>query len=723
MRCSLFVAFAVVFGALAHVSAQVEPMPTLPQPPQPSQAVEALPPVPPSQPVAQPYAPSPYAPAQYAPTPLPPSAPSQPIDAAPFQAAVYPSQPVPSPDAYQQAPPSPAVCTPLVAASTPYAPAPSVTAAPQPPSEKEQLAKKAVELHNLQMEVDRLRQSTGTPSQVLVKLQMIEVSRTKMRAIGFDFTAISGKDMQLSNISEILSKSAASKSPITTKGTQPTAFGSIDDSSAFSGFLEALRREQIAKVLAEPTIVTCFGQASSFSSGGEFPLVSGLSKGSSSVQYMKFGTEVEIVPMSLGDNRLRIQLRFRVSEIDEARSVTIEGVRIPGLRVCEVRTGFDMALGQTMILHGGNLTRRVVEKRAEPDTNQQRVRETVEELETLVLVTPQAMDKSPNAQTSAAPTSDTNAPTESAQAATTTSQPTAPRLAPELPPITSSARRVRQPMPRPPVASVARRLPAPRPAPQNKAATGPAVSVHLQVIDVDLNKLRSAGFDVKSTDDPSFVPFDSRLSIKGGPKFVSRAFGDFFAMLVEKKVAQIVARPQLMTLSGQQAQIHLGNEVDAVIAGQPDKIAKAFVGTEFSVLPSVDSRGQITLDYTCRSSELNRATTFTIDDKPFHTVTRCEAVSAVKLDDGQTVIVGESARRTPTDLDDQTPSTSNRGKEAVVGSKSDEVRRIIVLTAHVVKPTSSEEPAISAVETGATPSTEVPHEARGYASPAEAQPK
>jgi len=723
MRCSLFVAFAVVFGTLAHVSAQGEPMPTLPQPSQPSQAVEALPPVPPSQPVAQPYAPTPYVPAQYAPTPLPPSAPSQPIYAAPLPAAVYPSQPVPSPDAYQQAPPPPTVCTPLVAASTPYASAPPVTAAPQPPSEKEQLAKKVDELHNLQLEVDRLRQSTRTPSQVLVKLQMIEISRTKMRALGFDFTDISGKSVQIAGIGDVLAKSASPTAVITTNGNQPMSFGIINPSSAFSGFLEALRREQIAKVLAEPTIVTCVGQPSSFHSGGEFPLASGLSKGSSPVQYKKFGTEVEIVPMSLGDNRLRIQLHFRVSELDDAHGVAADGVRVPALRVRAVQTAFEMALGQTMVLHGGNTTRRVVEKRAEPDTNLQRVRETVEELEMLVLVTPQAMDKSPTAQSSAAQTSNANSLTESAQAATTTAQPTAPRLAPELPPITSSARRVQKPMPRPPVASVARRLPAPRPVAQDSGESGPAVAVHLQVIDVDMQKVRSAGFEVKSTDEPSFVPFDSRLSIKGGPKFVSRAFGDFFAMLVEKNVAQIVARPQLMTLSGQRAQVQLGDEVDAVIAGQPDRIAKAIVGTEFSVLPRVDSRGQITLDYTCRSSELNRATTFTIDDKPYHTVTRCEAVSTVRLDDGQSVIVGESARRTPIDRDDQAPSTSNRGKEAVGGSKSDEVRRIIVLTAHVVKPTSSEEPAISAVETGATPSTEVPHAARVYASPAKAQPQ
>ena len=190
--------------------------------------------------------------------------------------------------------------------------------------------------------------------------------------------------------------------------------------------------------------------------------------------------------------------------------------------------------------------------------------------------------------------------------------------------------------------------------------------------------------------------------------------------LLQEKVAQIVARPQLMTVAGQSANVHIGDEVEVAVAGQPDKTSMAFVGTEFSVLPTVDSQGRITLDYICLSSDLNRAKSIAVRDKLYHTVTRCEAASAVMLNDGQRAIVGESAQRVAIDAHDGAKVNSESGKPPSRPRVVNEIRRLIVLTAHVVRPAAPTEKATSTTENVVHPTAAAPQGASGYASPTEA---
>lgn len=233
--------------------------------------------------------------------------------------------------------------------------------------------------------------------QVVLKTKVLEVSRTKLRAIGFDFTAISGDDFFQSSISGILSKVAISTGAITTNGAETMSFGIVNGSDAFFGFLEALRREQIATIMAEPDLTAYSGRPASFNSGGEFPIIVPQSLGTVSVQYKKFGTEIEFVPIVLGNGAIRLEVKPRVSEIDDTRSVVIQGINVPGLRVREANTGVEMRAGQTLALAGLVFNRRIVDKREVPWVGElpwvgalfSRKRETIDETELLIMVTPQ----------------------------------------------------------------------------------------------------------------------------------------------------------------------------------------------------------------------------------------------------------------------------------------------------------------------------------------------
>ena len=102
--------------------------------------------------------------------------------------------------------------------------------------------------------------------------------------------------------------------------------------------MNALRKEQLASVMAEPNLVAYSGRPARFNSGGEFPITVPQSLGTVSIQFKPYGTQVEFVPIVLGDGAIRLEVYPRVSEIDETRSVNVNGTNVPALKVREANT-------------------------------------------------------------------------------------------------------------------------------------------------------------------------------------------------------------------------------------------------------------------------------------------------------------------------------------------------------------------------------------------------
>lgn len=243
----------------------------------------------------------------------------------------------------------------------------------------------------------------GGVHEVLLHVKVMEVSRTKLRALGFDWTQISGQNIVRSSVSGLISGAtgadaiAGTSASAVTSGAETFFFSVIDGSDAFFGVLEALRQDNLMKVLAEPTLVTVSGRPAFFQVGGEFPIIVPQSLGTVSIEYKKYGTQVDFVPIVLGNGKIRLEVRPRVSEIDSARSVTINSTTVPGLRVREVDTGVEMKAGQTLAIAGLVETRVEAQRRGLPWISDvpyigvpfRRVVERTNDVELLILVTPE----------------------------------------------------------------------------------------------------------------------------------------------------------------------------------------------------------------------------------------------------------------------------------------------------------------------------------------------
>ena len=154
------------------------------------------------------------------------------------------------------------------------------------------------------------------------------------------------------------------------------------------------------KIMAEPDLMTYSGRPAFFNVGGEFPILAPQSLGTVSVEYKKFGTQIDFVPIVLGNGNIRLEVRPRVSEIDGTRSVVLGGNELPALRVREADTGMELRPGQTMAIAGLVQTRLEATSRGVPYLADlpivgaafRRMHDETNEIELLILVTPELVE-------------------------------------------------------------------------------------------------------------------------------------------------------------------------------------------------------------------------------------------------------------------------------------------------------------------------------------------
>ena len=239
--------------------------------------------------------------------------------------------------------------------------------------------------------------------QILLHVKVMEVSRTKLREMGFDFWTSGKSFLVASTPSGLLSANSAATvgvGPATSASGDSFRFGILGDNSEFFGFLDALRTYQMAKVMAEPTLVTVSGRPAFFNSGGEFPILIPSGLGTTSVDFKKFGTQVDFVPLVLDNGNIRLEVKPRISFLDNTLSVTTSGITIPGLNVREVDTGVEMKAGQTFAIAG------LVQNRTEYSNTGipyladlpyigaafRKTTETMNEIELIIMVTPELVE-------------------------------------------------------------------------------------------------------------------------------------------------------------------------------------------------------------------------------------------------------------------------------------------------------------------------------------------
>jgi pilus assembly protein CpaC len=197
--------------------------------------------------------------------------------------------------------------------------------------------------------------------QVQLCVTIAAVSRSEFRAINFDWI-LNRNDVTLGSViggsigiaGGTISVGGSTSAQLGNPNGAPTNifFGLSKNGTNILTFLQALKTENVVKLLAEPRIVTLSGRPASFLSGGEqaIPVPAGL--GQVGVQFEEFGTRLNFLPVLLGEGKIHLEVEPEVSNLDANFGTTINGTTVPGRKTQRVHTTVELEDGQTFVIGG-----------------------------------------------------------------------------------------------------------------------------------------------------------------------------------------------------------------------------------------------------------------------------------------------------------------------------------------------------------------------------------
>jgi pilus assembly protein CpaC len=198
--------------------------------------------------------------------------------------------------------------------------------------------------------------------QVRLKVQIVEIDRTKLETFGINFLS-QGKNTSAIQTGQFPGVGITTQTATTGTSTPPslTVTNPLNllyySSSLNIGLiLQDLQNKQLAQILAEPTITTISGEKASFLSGGEFPypVVQASSGGLSSItiQFRPYGVKLDFTPIVNADGTIKLKVAPEVSALDFSNAVTISGYTIPAISTRHAETQVELRDGQTFAISG-----------------------------------------------------------------------------------------------------------------------------------------------------------------------------------------------------------------------------------------------------------------------------------------------------------------------------------------------------------------------------------
>jgi pilus assembly protein CpaC len=212
---------------------------------------------------------------------------------------------------------------------------------------------------------------SASADQITVAVRVLEIKKAKINSVGFKWSLLNNATAKgVNNFGNVLSTTTLARPSdqfsLTASTTYKIGKGAID------AFVDFLRTEGQAKLLAEPTIVASSGKPAKFLAGGEFPvpvpgaLVSGStqtvssSSGSTtqlqntfqSIMYKQFGISLSFTATVASDGRIDLQVEPEVSSIDETKSIEYGGNHVPALATRRAETNLKLNSGETVVFAG-----------------------------------------------------------------------------------------------------------------------------------------------------------------------------------------------------------------------------------------------------------------------------------------------------------------------------------------------------------------------------------
>lgn len=192
----------------------------------------------------------------------------------------------------------------------------------------------------------------ATPTQVNLRVRVVEIARDVKRALGFNWEAAG----TVGDVTFGIATGNPLRGPgglLLRNGGTDSLFGAFNGRNVdVTGIVDALDREGLVTVLAEPNLTALSGVPASFLAGGEYPIPVPQEGNVTTIEYRRFGVSLTFVATITDGGRIHLEVQPEVSQLSDAGALQFNGASIPSLTVRRVETAVDLASGQSFAIAG-----------------------------------------------------------------------------------------------------------------------------------------------------------------------------------------------------------------------------------------------------------------------------------------------------------------------------------------------------------------------------------
>ena len=200
----------------------------------------------------------------------------------------------------------------------------------------------------------------GGVQQVMIEVRVSEMTKTLMRNLGINFNVVSASGQQMGvSLLDNLTTLPSNGFPANPLGVSNNVNGILrflGNGASWTAFIDALKENDLVKVLAEPTLITMSGKRASFLAGGEYPIPVPQALGTGgaiiTIQYKTFGVGLNFMPTVLGNGKISMEVAPEVSELDFTNAISLQGYIVPSLTTRRTSTTVELADGQSFAVAG-----------------------------------------------------------------------------------------------------------------------------------------------------------------------------------------------------------------------------------------------------------------------------------------------------------------------------------------------------------------------------------
>lgn len=216
------------------------------------------------------------------------------------------------------------------------------------------IAARFVADHDPKSIINRL--AIDAPTQINLRVRVVEVSRDVVKELGFNWSAIGAAGnfaFGMATGRPFVGGSVTPPALPARSGKTDNLFGAFQQGNVDINLLiDALDERGLVTLLAEPNLTALSGMPASFLAGGEYPIPVPQAQDVTTIEYKRFGVSLAFVATIVDGGRINLQVKPEVSQLSTSGAIQLNGITVPALTTRRAETTVDLASGQSFAIAG-----------------------------------------------------------------------------------------------------------------------------------------------------------------------------------------------------------------------------------------------------------------------------------------------------------------------------------------------------------------------------------